>query len=140
MSEFTTTHAREIRLGEIAHARSGDKGNHANIGVIAWTDAGFLHLRRELTPERVLQFFSRLRPESVERFELPGVRAVNFVLKNVLGGGASRSLRTDSQGKVLGPAILELRLPAPEDLAALRRPATPARESDISAPSAGGTT
>lgn len=110
-----------IRLGDIAHARSGDKGNHANIGVIAWTAAGYEYLGRTLTEARVAEFFLPLRPRRVERFPLPGIRAYNFLLADVLAGGASRSLRIDSQGKTLGLAILELPLPAPPNLDDMRR-------------------
>jgi len=112
-----------IRLGEIAHARSGDKGNHANVGVIAYTQAGFEYLRRVLTEARVAEFFLPLRPRQVQRFELPGIFAFNFVLSDVLGGGASRSLRIDSQGKTLGVAILEMPLPTPPHLDEMRRQA-----------------
>ena len=105
-----------IRLGDIAHARSGDKGNHANVGVIAYTEAGFEYLGRVLTEVRVAEFFLPLRPKSVERFALPGIGAYNFLLRDVLAGGASGSLRIDSQGKTLGLAILELELPRPENL------------------------
>lgn len=107
MSQTTGT----IRLGEIAHARSGDKGAHANIGVIAYTAEGFEHLGAVLTETRVAEFFLPLRPRSVQRFALPGIRAYNFLLTDVLDGGASRSLRTDSQGKVLAQAILEMQVP-----------------------------
>ncbi len=100
-----------IKLGEIAHARSGDKGNHANVGVIAYTDTGFAHLDKVLTETRVAEFFLPLRPRSVQRFVLPGIRAFNFLLSDVLAGGASRSLRIDSQGKTLGVAILEMEIP-----------------------------
>lgn len=105
-----------IRLGEIAHARSGDKGGHANVGVIAYNELGFEHLRSVLTEAKVSEFFAGLQPVQVERFELPGVHALNFLLHDVLQGGASRSLRTDSQGKILGLAILEMLIPRPENL------------------------
>lgn len=105
-----------IRLGDIAHARSGDKGNHANVGVIAYTQAGFDYLGSVLTERKVAEFFLPLRPRSVERFALPGIGAYNFVLKDVLAGGASGSLRIDSQGKTLGLAILEMILPRPDHL------------------------
>ena len=105
-----------IRLGEIAHARSGDKGNHANVGVVAYTAAGYEHLRLHLTAERVAEFFVGLGATRVERFELPKIWALNFVLYNALAGGASQSLRMDSQGKLLGTAILDLPLPPPADL------------------------
>ncbi|HEY1784842.1 MAG TPA: hypothetical protein VGG30_04805 [Pirellulales bacterium] len=108
-----------IPLGTIAHARSGDKGNHANIGVVAYTPAGYAWLVRELTVERVEAYFEGLGVTRVERFELPRVGALNFVLYNALAGGASQSLRIDTQGKLLGTAILELELPAPPTLAGL---------------------
>jgi hypothetical protein len=100
-----------MKLGDIAHARSGDKGNHANIGVVAYEVADYERLRRELTEQRVAEFFSGLGATRVERFELPKVHALNFVLYNALAGGASQSLRIDSQGKLLGTAILDLELP-----------------------------
>ena len=102
-----------IRLAEIAHARSGDKGNHANIGVIAFREDDFRHLGEVLTETRVAEFFLPLRPTEVQRYSLPGIHAYNYHLKNVLGGGASRSLRTDSQGKTLALALLEMRIPPP---------------------------
>ena len=112
----------KIRLGQIAHARSGDKGNHANIGVVAYTDAGFEWLRAELTADRVAEFFQGLGATRIERFELPRVQSLNFLLYNALAGGASRSLRIDTQGKLLGTAILELPLPAPENLSEMLLP------------------
>jgi hypothetical protein len=102
-----------MRLGDIAHARSGDKGNHANIGVIAYTAAGFAYLEKELTSKCVHEYFEALSPEKVERFPLPKLRAFNFFLHNTLGGGASDSLRTDTQGKVLATALMEMELPEP---------------------------
>ena len=104
-----------IPLGQIAHARSGDKGNHANIGVVAYTPEGFEFLREHLTDDRIAQFFIRLRGMRVTRYELPKLGALNFVLHNALAGGASQSLRIDTQGKLLGTAILDLPLPAPPD-------------------------
>jgi len=106
-----------IRLGEIAHARSGDKGNHANVGVIAYSQAGFDFLKTRLTVECVESYFASLEPKLVERFELPGICAINFLLHEILAGGASRSLRIDTQGKILAPAILEMEITAPENLA-----------------------
>jgi hypothetical protein len=108
-----------IRLGDIAHGRSGDKGNHANIGIIAYTAAGRDFLDRELTAEKVSAFFRSVGPERVERHALPKLNAFNFVLRNALGGGASESLRTDTQGKAFATALLEMRLPDPENLAAM---------------------
>lgn len=110
-----------ITLDQIAHARSGDKGNHANVGVIAYTSSGFEYLERELTVERVAAFFAGLQPSRVERFELPRLRAFNFLLYDALGGGASRALRIDTQGKLLSTALLEMELPAPDHLAEMQR-------------------
>ena len=105
-----------IRLGEIAHARSGDKGNHANVGVIAYNQEGYDYLGRVLTETKVAEFFLPLKPKQVERFALPGILAYNFLLYDILAGGASRSLRIDSQGKTLGLAILEMGIPPPPNM------------------------
>ena len=110
-----------IPLRDIAYARSGDKGNHANVGVIAYSPAGYEYLCAALTAERVQQYFASLQPSGVERFELPKLGAFNFLLYNALGGGASQSLRIDTQGKLLGTSILELELPRPENLAAMQQ-------------------
>ena len=99
-----------MKLSELAYARSGDKGNHANIGVVARDAHAFEILQRQLTADRVGDYFRGLGATRVERFELPRIGALNFVLYNALGGGASRSMRTDTQGKLLGTAILELEL------------------------------
>jgi hypothetical protein len=109
------------RLSEIAHGRSGDKGNHANVAVIAYTAAGFAWLRERLTADVVRDYFQRLSPSRVERYEAANLLAVNFVLYDVLAGGASRSLRSDSQGKALALALLRMPLP-PGDYSAMRRP------------------
>jgi len=116
-----------IRLAQIAHTRSGDKGNHANIGVVAYTRAGYEYLCRELTAQRMAAHFAGLAPSPsaplrVDRYELPGIGALNFVLYDCLGGGASRSLRIDTQGKLLGTAALEIELPRPDGLAEMTRP------------------
>jgi hypothetical protein len=106
--------ASTIRLGDIACARSGDKGASANIGVIARTPAAYDVLHRQLTADAVETFFKPLGVEKVVRYELPNIEALNFVLINVLGGGGSVSLRIDAQGKALGQAILEMRIDAAE--------------------------
>jgi hypothetical protein len=116
--------AEMITLGEIAHARSGDKGNHANIGVMAYSWAGFDYLRDVLTSRRVAEYFAALGPTGVERFELPRLSSFNFLLYNALGGGASQSLRNDTQGKLHGTSILELELPRPANLDIMLRPAS----------------
>ena len=99
------------QLRNFASARSGDKGNHANIGVVAHDAAAYAHLTEYLTAEHVHSFFHALGVTRVERFELPRVLAFNFLLYDILAGGASRSLRIDTQGKLLGTAILDLELP-----------------------------
>ena len=105
-----TPPTRRIRLGEIAHARSGDKGSSANVAVIARTAAGFAFLRDALPASRVQEFFNPMGVGQVTRFELANLGAFNFMLPGVLAGGASRSLRIDAQGKTLGQAALELTL------------------------------
>ena len=117
MSQNPKSQFAFIRLAGIAHARSGDKGNHANVGVIAYTAAGFEFLGRYLTESRLAECLLPLRPRQVVRFELPGILAYNFLLHDILAGGASRSLRTDNQGKVLSAAILEMQIPEPPNLA-----------------------
>jgi len=88
----------------------------------ATTPAGYAHLRRHLTAERMGEFFAALWPRQVLRYEVPKLLALNFLLLDVLAGGASGSLRVDSQGKLLGTAVLELQLPAPLDPSALGTP------------------
>jgi hypothetical protein len=97
-----------IRLNNIAHGRSGDKGNHANVAILAYTAAGYAWLRDHLTAKAVRQYFRALAPTRVERFEAPNLLAVNFLLYDVLAGGASQSLRIDSQGKTLALALLQM--------------------------------
>lgn len=99
-----------VRLGDIAHARSGDKGASSNIGVIARSPADYQFLLERLTPERVQDFFRPLGVGKVVRYELPNLLAVNFILSDVLDGGGSVSLRIDAQGKAFGQVLLEMRL------------------------------
>ncbi|MDX1946026.1 MAG: hypothetical protein SFU86_11565 [Pirellulaceae bacterium] len=96
------------RLAEMASARSGDKGNHANIGVVANSELDYAVLVSRLTAIRVQEHFQHLGVTRVERYELPAVAALNFVLYDALGGGASRSLRIDTQGKLLATSLLDL--------------------------------
>ena len=102
-----------VRLGDLAHARSGDKGNTANIGVVAHDEASFNWLRIHLTESVVADYLKPLGHGTVRRHELRNLHAFNFVIDRALSGGASRSLRLDTQGKTLGVVLLELRLPAP---------------------------
>jgi hypothetical protein len=97
-------------LASIAHGRSGDKGNHANIAIIAYTEAGFAWLREHLTADVVARYFAALRPSRVERYEAANVLGLNFVLFDALAGGASQSLRSDTQGKSLALALLAMQL------------------------------
>ena len=99
-----------MKLGELATARSGDKGNHANIGVVARDQQAYAFLEQHLTAQQVADYFAGLQPRSVVRYLLPKIQALNFVLYDVLDGGGSLSLRTDTQGKLLGTAILDLAL------------------------------
>jgi hypothetical protein len=112
-----------FRLSDLAHGRSGDKGNHANIAVIAYTPAGYDWLRENLTADVVGTFFRRFGPTRVERFDVPNVMGFNFLLYDVLAGGASRSLRSDNQGKTLALALLRMPLSRPSSADAMLRPA-----------------
>jgi hypothetical protein len=103
-----------IRLGDIASARSGDKGSGANIGVIAESVVAYEVLLEWLTAQTVQDFFEPLGAVEVKRYEMPNLLALNFVLPKVLGGGASLSLRIDAQGKGLGQALLEMEFGGPE--------------------------
>ena len=105
-----------VHLFEIAHARSGDKGNNSNIGVIAYCPEGYEFLRDHLTAERVRDFFRSLGVVETLRYELPNAGALNFILKGALDGGGGRSLRIDAQGKALGQALLEMRIEVPENV------------------------
>jgi hypothetical protein len=106
MNEFMT-------LSEIAHGRSGDKGNHANIAIIAHTQAGYDWLCQHLTAEVVAGYFAPMQPARVVRYEAPNVWGLNFMLHDILAGGASRSLRIDTQGKTLALTLLQMRLEKP---------------------------
>ena len=106
-----------VPLSTIAHGRSGDKGNHANVAVIAYTDAGFAWLREHLTADVVAAYFAPLGSSRVERFEAVNVRGLNFMLYAALAGGASRSLRSDTQGKTLALALLRMPVEVPTELA-----------------------
>jgi hypothetical protein len=104
---------RLIPLAQLAHGRSGDKGNHANVAIIANDLAAFEHVRKHLTAERVHQFFAGLGTTRVERFEAINVLGLNFMLYDALAGGASRSLRSDTQGKSYAGVLLTLLIEAP---------------------------
>lgn len=98
------------KLIELAHARSGDKGDTANVGVIARQPEYYPLLVRELTAERVARHFAGMLTGGVERFELPNLNALNFLLHGALGGGGTVSLKTDAQGKTLSTALLRMEI------------------------------
>lgn len=108
-----------VPLSTIAHGRSGDKGNHSNIAIIAHSPAGYAWLREHLTAERVAAYFAPLQPSGVERFEAANVLGLNFLLRDALAGGASRSLRSDTQGKSYALALLQMPVDLPADHAAM---------------------
>lgn len=116
----------KVRLVDVAHARSGDKGDTANVGVIAMRGEWYPLLARELTRERVAKHFHGMITGSVERFELPNLQALNFLLHGALGGGGTLSLKTDAQGKVYSTALLRMVLDVPDEEARhLALPAAP---------------
>ena len=98
----------KVQLLTLAHARSGDKGDTANIGLIALKPEYYPILVREVTAERVKAHFSEICHGEVERFELPNLGALNFLLHHSLGGGGTLSLKTDAQGKTLSSALLRM--------------------------------
>lgn len=100
----------KISLFELAHARSGDKGDTANVGVIALKDEYYPLLVREVTAERVKEHFGEIVKGKVERFELPNLKALNFLLHESLGGGGTLSLMTDAQGKTFSTALLRMQI------------------------------
>ena len=105
----------KVRLLDIAHARSGDKGDTANVGVIALRPDWYPVLERELTRDRVAQHFAGVIDGGVERFELPNLNALNFLLHGALDGGGTLSLKTDAQGKVYSTALLRMVIDVPDD-------------------------
>jgi len=105
---------KRIRLYDIAYARSGDKGDISNIGVIAKNESAWEILKRYLTAEKVKEYFGNQVKGNAERYELPNVQSLNFVLHNALGGGATCSLQKDFTGKSMCQALLLLELEVPE--------------------------
>jgi hypothetical protein len=116
-----------VRLLDVAHARSGDKGDTANVGVIALRPEWYDVLAKHLTRERVRDHFRGVITGDVERYELPNLRALNFLLHGALDGGGTLSLKTDAQGKVFSTALLRMMLDVPDDEA-----------RDVKLPEAGG--
>jgi hypothetical protein len=104
-----------IQLTRLAHARSGDKGDTANVGLIALREEYYPLLVREVTAERVKRHFEGICKGEVERFELPNLGALNFLLHESLGGGGTLSLMTDAQGKTFSTALLRMEIDVPEN-------------------------
>jgi hypothetical protein len=104
-----------IKLLQLAHARSGDKGDTANVGLIALREEFYALLVREVTAERVKGHFRGLVKGGVERFELPNLGALNFLLHESLGGGGTLSLMTDAQGKTFSTALLRMEIDVPDE-------------------------
>ena len=106
----------KLRLAEIAHARSGDKGDGSNVGLLARTPEIYELLRREVTPERVKAFLGQVCLGPVERYELPNLLALNFMLHDSLGGGGTESLKNDAQGKTHAQGLLQMEVEVPDEL------------------------
>ena len=107
-----------VSLEQLAYARSGDKGNNANIGILARKRAYLPYLHQQLTAESVAEYFAHLVHGEVERFELPGMGAFNFFMTEALGGGGAASVRTDAQGKSLAQQLLSMEIDIPAELLA----------------------
>ena len=105
----------QIQLTRLAHARSGDKGDTANVGLISLRDEYYPILVREVTADRIKQHFAGICKGNVERFELPNLGALNFLLHESLGGGGTLSLMTDAQGKTFSTALLRMKIDIPDE-------------------------
>ena len=115
-----------VRLVDIAHARSGDKGDTANVGVIALKPEWYPLIAKHLTLDRVREHFRGIITGDVERYELPNLKALNFLLHGALDGGGTLSLKTDAQGKVFSTAMLRMVLDVPDaEVKQLNLPAAP---------------
>lgn len=104
-----------VKLEQIAHARSGDKGDGSNVGLIADSPEFYEVIRRQVTPERVKEHFGDICRGSVDRYEVPNLLALNFVLHDSLGGGGTESLKTDAQGKTHAQGMLQMEIELADD-------------------------
>jgi hypothetical protein len=111
----------KVKLSQLAYARSGDKGDGSNVGVVAYDQNTYELLQKLLTPERVKEHFKEICLGSVVRYEAPNLLALNFILHDSLGGGGSESLKTDAQGKTHGLGMLYMELDVPEGFQLPRR-------------------
>jgi len=102
-----------MKLRQLAHSRTGDKGNTSNISLIAYDPAHYAHLHTHVTEARVKAHFEGLVHGAVVRYEMPNIGALNFVMHHALGGGVTRSLALDAHGKSLSSALLDLEIPEP---------------------------
>lgn len=107
---------KKVKLIEIAHGRSGDKGGGSNVGIIARHPDIYPFLKENLTADRVKEHMKHVCKGRVERFELPNIEALNFVLHNSLGGGGTVSLKLDAQGKTHASQVLRMEIEVPEEL------------------------
>ena len=106
-----------VKLEKIAHARSGDKGDASNVGLIAQTPALYEVLRAQVTAERVKEHFREVCRGPVQRYELPNILALNFILHDSLGGGGTERLKNDAQGKTHAQGLLQMEIDVPEGFA-----------------------
>ena len=106
---------KKVQLLKLAHARSGDKGDTANVGVIALKPEYYEIIKKQLTAEKVKEHFGNNVKGKVERFELPNIGALNFLLHNALGGGGTLTLKHDAQGKVVSANILRMQIEIPDE-------------------------
>jgi len=106
----------KVKLGDIAHARSGDKGDASNVGLIAGTPELYEVLRGQVTAERVKEHFREVCRGPVQRYELPNILALNFILHDSLGGGGTESLKDDAQGKTHAQGLLQMEIDVPDEL------------------------
>jgi len=106
----------KVKLIQLAHGRSGDKGDTANVGVIALKPEYYEILKKEVTTERVKDHFGDMVKGPIERFEMPNIGALNFLLHNALGGGGTITLKHDAQGKTLSAALLRMEIEVPDNL------------------------
>ena len=106
----------KIQLVKIAHARSGDKGDTVNVGVIALEPEYYEVIKQQVTVERVKEHYGEMVKGEVERFEMPNIGALNFLLHHALGGGGTETLKHDAQGKTFSTSMLRMMIEVPDDL------------------------